>query len=115
MRLAGGLLPGQHTEFEFFGRADVRCGSWPRKKRPSQGVGEVRSQATIAAISGLIPTMTAVTAACRMGPRLSRPTFAGVTGEPSVGLFYLGENPWNEIAFRTVAAALAKLMEQPAG
>ena len=27
MRLAGGLLPGQHSEFEFFARADVRCGS----------------------------------------------------------------------------------------
>jgi hypothetical protein len=32
-----------------------------------------------------------------------------------VGLFDLGENPWHETAFRTVAAALAKLTEQPAG
>ena len=41
--------------------AHVRVGSWPCKNTLPKGVGEkagpVRSQATIAAISGLIPTM----------------------------------------------------------
>ena len=37
-----------------------------------------------------------------------------VLDERSGRLFDLGENPWHEIAFRTVAAALAKVTEQPA-
>jgi hypothetical protein len=37
-----------------------------------------------------------------------------VLDEQSGRLFDLGENPWHEIAFRTVAAALATLTEQPA-
>jgi hypothetical protein len=44
-----------------FDPAYDRCGSWPCKNALRREVGEkpgpVRSQATIAAISGLIPTM----------------------------------------------------------
>jgi len=32
-----------------------------------------------------------------------------ITDGPAVGLFYLGETPWHETAFRTVATALKKI------
>jgi hypothetical protein len=52
--------PAEYAEF-FICASHVRLGSWPCKNALRREVGEksgpVRSQATIAAISGLIPTM----------------------------------------------------------